>query len=64
MLKERVSEGHGRIPEEREDGWMEIELGEFFSNERDKEVKMRLMEVKGLQLKGGLIIEGIEVRPI
>ncbi|KAM7469911.1 hypothetical protein LguiA_008094 [Lonicera macranthoides] len=64
ILKERVSEGDGRVPEEREDGWMEIELGEFFSNERDEEVKMRLMEVKGLQLKGGLIIEGIEVRPI
>ncbi|KAM7469912.1 hypothetical protein LguiA_008095 [Lonicera macranthoides] len=64
MLKERVSKGDGRVPEERGDGWMEIELGEFFSNVRDEEVKMRLMEVKGLQLKGGLIIEGIEVRPI
>ncbi|KAM7474181.1 hypothetical protein LguiB_021424 [Lonicera macranthoides] len=64
MLKERVSEGDGRAPEERGDGWRETELGEFFSNEREEEVKMRLMEVKGLQLKGGLIIEGVEVRPL
>ncbi|GMY21814.1 F-box protein PP2-B15-like [Fagus crenata] len=48
---------------EREDGWMEIELGEFFSGEAYEEVKMSLMEVKGYQLKGGLIIEGIEVKP-
>ena len=43
---------------------MEIELGEFFSGEANEEVKMSLMEVKGYQLKGGIIIEGIEVRPI
>ncbi|KAM3704727.1 hypothetical protein ACB098_03G027300 [Castanea mollissima] len=45
------------------DGWLEIELGEFFSGEANEEVKMSLMEVKGYQLKGGLVIEGIEVRP-
>ncbi|XP_061363293.1 F-box protein PP2-B15-like [Gastrolobium bilobum] len=51
------------VPSQREDdGWMEIELGEFFSGEADQEVKMSLMEV-GYQLKGGLIVEGIEVRP-
>lgn len=51
-------------PSKREDGWMEIELGEFFFNEGedDDEVKISFMEV-GYQLKGGLIIEGIEVRP-
>jgi hypothetical protein len=42
---------------------LEIELGEFFSGENDEEVKMSLMEVKGHHLKGGLIIEGIEIRP-
>ena len=50
------------LPSKRDDGWMEIELGEFFSGEGDEEVKMSLMEV-GYQLKGGLILEGIEVRP-
>ncbi|XP_042501121.1 F-box protein PP2-B10-like [Macadamia integrifolia] len=51
-------------PKKREDGWMEIEMGEFF-NERgeDGEVEMSLMEVKGGQWKSGLIIQGIELRP-
>ncbi|OMO98638.1 hypothetical protein CCACVL1_04141 [Corchorus capsularis] len=56
-------EGKQGILSEREDGWMEMELGEFFSGEKDEEVKMSLMEVKGCHLKGGLVIEGIEVRP-
>ncbi|XVF06005.1 hypothetical protein REPUB_Repub06bG0010600 [Reevesia pubescens] len=64
MLKSRVIEGDDRVLNKREeDGWMEIELGEFFNGESDEEVKMSLMEIKGHQLKGGLIIEGIEVRP-
>ncbi|KAJ1383462.1 Phloem protein 2-like [Sesbania bispinosa] len=50
------------VPSKREDGWMEIKVGEFFSGEADSEVKMSVMEV-GYQLKGGLIVEGIEVRP-
>ncbi|BAT88125.1 hypothetical protein VIGAN_05156800 [Vigna angularis var. angularis] len=54
------------IPLKREDGWMEIELGEFFIDEAeaeaDEEITMNLRE-DGYQLKGGLIIEGIEVRP-
>lgn len=65
MLRNRVKEeGDGRVPSERGDGWMEIELGEFFNGEAsDQEVKMSLMEIKGYQLKGGLVIEGIELRP-
>ncbi|CAN0897183.1 F-box protein PP2-B15 [Linum grandiflorum] len=55
--------GEGRLPEEREDGWLEVEIGEFFSGERDEEVKMSLKEVKGYHLKGGLVVQGIEVRP-
>ena len=50
------------IPMRREDGWMEIEIGEFFCGEADEEVLMSLMEV-GYQLKGGLIVEGVEIRP-
>ncbi|GAA0164234.1 hypothetical protein LIER_39743 [Lithospermum erythrorhizon] len=52
---------------ERLDGWMKIEVGEFFTGFddacNDKELQIRLTEVKGQHLKGGLIIEGIEVRP-
>lgn len=67
MLRKRSvtdHQGDGRLPNERGDGWMEIELGDFFNGEAsDQEVKMSLMEIKGYQLKGGLVIEGIEVRP-
>lgn len=63
MVETRLKAKHGTIPREREDSWSEIELGEFFSGDRDEEVKMALMEVKGCQLKGGLVIDGIEVRP-
>lgn len=53
-----------RLPHIREDGWMEIELGNFFNRGDDeKEVTVGLMEVKGFHVKGGLVIEGIEVRP-
>ncbi|KAF8394604.1 hypothetical protein HHK36_020818 [Tetracentron sinense] len=63
LLRSRVIEGDGRVPCDREDGWMEIELGEFVNEGGEGVVKMSLMEVKGDHLKGGLIIEGIEVRP-
>lgn len=58
----RVLEGHLC---ERTDGWMEIELGSFYNDGCDdnKDVKMSLKEVKGAHLKGGLIVEGIEIRP-
>ncbi|KAL2469129.1 F-box protein PP2-B15 [Forsythia ovata] len=48
---------------ERKDGWLEVELGEFYCDGKDKEVKMSLKEVKGVHLKGGLLVEGIELRP-
>ncbi|XP_028780938.1 F-box protein PP2-B15 [Neltuma alba] len=51
-----------KFPSTREDGWMEIELGEFDSGEEDQEVKMSMMEA-GYQLKAGLILEGIQIRP-
>lgn len=62
MLVEMV--GERREPKGRDDGWMEIELGEFETREgEDDEVNMSLTEVKGYQLKGGIVIDGIEVRP-
>ncbi|XP_020213595.1 F-box protein PP2-B15 [Cajanus cajan] len=51
----------------REDEWSEIELGSFYTHskeeEEEEEVRMCLKEVKGVHLKGGLIVDGIEVRP-
>ncbi|KAL9309888.1 putative phloem protein [Arabidopsis thaliana] len=58
-------DGKRREPKARDDGWLEIELGEFETREgEDDVVNMTLMEVKGYQLKGGILIDGIEVRPI
>ncbi|MCD9560220.1 hypothetical protein HAX54_018719 [Datura stramonium] len=63
-LKARVNKGDERMPRERADGWLEIELGEFFNGRNgDEEITMKLMEVKGYHVKGGLVIEGIELRP-
>ncbi|KAA8548446.1 hypothetical protein F0562_000130 [Nyssa sinensis] len=54
----------GQLPKERNDGWMEIEMGEFFNDQGDAgEVEMRLIEIKGLWGKSGLIVEGMELRP-
>ncbi|KAJ1417154.1 Phloem protein 2-like [Sesbania bispinosa] len=47
-----------------QDEWLEIELGSFFTqSDSDEEVRMCLKEVKGVHLKGGLIVDGIEIRP-
>lgn len=65
VVQDQEDHGEGVIPlpsKREEDGWMEIELGEFFSGEGDEEIKMSLTEVS-YQLKGGLVLEGIEVRP-
>ncbi|CAN7097960.1 unnamed protein product [Brassica rapa subsp. narinosa] len=53
--KEEIFGYYRREPEKREDGWMEIELGEFETGrEGNEEVVMSLTEVKGYQLKGGI----------
>ncbi|KAA8548449.1 hypothetical protein F0562_000133 [Nyssa sinensis] len=52
-----------RLPKERTDGWMEIEMGEFFIDQGDAgEVEMYLTEITS-PWKRGLIVEGIELRP-
>ncbi|EOA24543.1 hypothetical protein CARUB_v10017801mg [Capsella rubella] len=50
-------------PEEREDGWMEAELGEFFNEASCDEVEQSVIETKSPYWKRGLIIQGIELRP-
>ncbi|WVY95287.1 hypothetical protein V8G54_034375 [Vigna mungo] len=42
--------------------WSEIELGSFYTHSNE-EVRMCLKEVKGVHLKGGLIVDGLEIRP-
>lgn len=53
-----------KYPKEREDGWLEIELGEFFNKGgEDKEVEMGVHEITSGDWKGGLVVQGIEIRP-
>nr|UJT66247.1 F-box protein PP2-B10-like protein [Nicotiana plumbaginifolia] len=48
----------------RVDGWMEIEMGNFFNDAgEDGDVEARLMEIRRLFAKGGLIVQGMEFRP-
>lgn len=62
-LKE-LKEGEEIGIRRRGDGWLEVELGEFRCNGRkEEEVNMRFKETKGVHLKGGIVVEGIELRP-
>ncbi|XP_076936745.1 putative F-box protein PP2-B12 [Bidens hawaiensis] len=53
-------------PKQREDGWFEVEIGEYcysMGGDEVEEVEISVMEVKRGNLKSGLIIQGIEIRP-
>lgn len=50
-------------PKERHDGWFETELGEFHNDGEDDEVEIILKEVKCIDSKNGLVLQGIEIRP-
>lgn len=66
-----VVEGEGReegepraVLRERGEGWLELELGEFFNGAgEDGAVMMELRETESGHWKKGLIIDGIEIRP-
>ncbi|KAJ8753646.1 hypothetical protein K2173_025637 [Erythroxylum novogranatense] len=59
-----VVESDGPYPRERKDGWLEIELGEFYNKEGEEgEIEMSVLEIKDGNWKGGLIVQGIEIRP-
>ncbi|XP_076902722.1 F-box protein PP2-B15-like [Bidens hawaiensis] len=61
----RFEDAVSRVGCDREDGWLEIELGEFYNQGMcEKEVKMSLREVNGVHLKGGLVVEALEIRPV
>ena len=53
-----------KYPRESVDGWLKTELGEFFngSGEDHGELEMSILEVKGGDWKGGLILQGIEIK--
>lgn len=53
-----------QLCQEREDGWMEIEIGEFFNeNGQDGSVVCRLWDNDVHTTRHGLLVEGIEFRP-
>ncbi|KAG8363800.1 hypothetical protein BUALT_Bualt19G0060000 [Buddleja alternifolia] len=64
-LDESVAiEGATEYPKQRDDGWMEVELGEYFVRDggEDGDFKISLLRTNGVW-KSGLIIQGIEIRP-
>ncbi|KAJ3678510.1 hypothetical protein LUZ60_002331 [Juncus effusus] len=62
MLPETI--GNIRFPKERQNGWMEMELGKFYVDKGESgEVSTGLEEISKLYSKRGLIVEGIEIRP-
>ncbi|KAL4298091.1 hypothetical protein GQ457_12G001810 [Hibiscus cannabinus] len=57
-------EDEPRHVRERGDGWMEVEMGEFFNERGDNgSVEFMLKQIDTSYPKQGLIIEGIEIRP-
>ncbi|KAK7269092.1 hypothetical protein RIF29_21808 [Crotalaria pallida] len=53
-----------QCPNVRSDGWLEIEMGEFFnSGLEDDQVEMSVRETKTNLWKHGFVLQGIEVRP-
>ncbi|XP_021983749.1 putative F-box protein PP2-B12 isoform X2 [Helianthus annuus] len=58
------SPSEDNCPKHREDGWCEVEIGEYFKKGEDEvQLEMNIKEVKGGNWKTGLIIQGIEIRP-
>ncbi|XP_056166063.1 F-box protein PP2-B11-like isoform X3 [Syzygium oleosum] len=57
-------EGEPRSARERGDGWLEIEMGEFYNeNGDDGTLVCCLKEVDNYTAKRGIVVEGIELRP-
>ncbi|PRQ41595.1 putative phloem protein [Rosa chinensis] len=60
---EREISEETRLPDKRADGWLEMELGEYFCDgEEDVELEMICCEINSSG-KCGIIVQGIEVRP-
>ncbi|KAK3205560.1 hypothetical protein Dsin_019606 [Dipteronia sinensis] len=54
----------GLFPKERRDGWLESELGEFFTgSDEEGKLSMTILEINCSNGKHGLVVQGIEIRP-
>lgn len=61
--QEREVSEEARLPDERADGWLEMELGEYLcEGDEDAELEMICCEINSSG-KDGIIVQGIEVRP-
>ncbi|KAI5398174.1 hypothetical protein KIW84_063821 [Lathyrus oleraceus] len=62
--KERDDELLGlESPKLRSDGWLEMEIGEFFNSDvQDEVIQIGVVEIKVGRTKSGFILEGIEIR--
>ena len=56
------SQEHIPCPTPRIDGWLEIELGEFFTTKEEDHIEVEVTQL-GSHWKRGLMVEGIEIRP-
>ncbi|XP_065854152.1 F-box protein PP2-B1-like [Euphorbia lathyris] len=57
-------QNNGNRPQERQDGWLEIELGDYFNRQDEVgDLEISILEVQGGDWKGGLVIQGIDIRP-
>ncbi|OIT07023.1 f-box protein pp2-b10, partial [Nicotiana attenuata] len=64
FVKNKTDPLYEKYAKIRGDGWMEVQLGDFYNKEGDdEEVEARCMEIERLHNKSGLIVEGIEFRP-
>ncbi|KAL4596012.1 hypothetical protein ACB092_12G133200 [Castanea dentata] len=64
VLPQQQQQQHTSRPKQRNDGWLEIELGQIFNEGGEvDELQFGLKEVEVLRCKSGLIVEGIEIRP-
>ncbi|KAG6420024.1 hypothetical protein SASPL_116538 [Salvia splendens] len=66
IKKERIqSRETGKLAKMRGDGWLEIEMGRFYNCSDDEgEVEAWLTEINSPYDKSGLIVHGIEFRPL
>ncbi|GKA74571.1 F-box domain, phloem protein 2-like protein, partial [Tanacetum coccineum] len=61
---QRYWQKNGALPRKRGDGWKEIKLGEFYSDEgEDGEFVMAFEEIRDEFDTSALIVEGIDLRP-
>lgn len=52
-----------QLSQDRGDGWIEIEMGEFFNENGDDGIVVCRLYESGSVKKHGIIIQGIELRP-